>query len=205
MINIFSDKVSRNKIHNKSDKKDTPCLNQGKKFKKYQSKIENSLEKQAEILSGKEGFSDMTSNTNTLTVQTINTINANDYSSEEQTIANLRKELDKTLKEYDSLTEEISRNVNNYIDRVSQKNPYINNIIKFTTGQICYVTNQGVVKYIPSTEILKSVKVPKKNININIPWKDTYSGGRICIFPWNIYVNIFFSKTTHIYRFRNGW
>ena len=175
MINIFSDKVSRNKIHNKSDKKDTPCLNQGKKFKKYQSKIENSLEKQAEILSGKEGFSDMTSNTNTLTVQTINTINANDYSSEEQTIANLRKELDKTLKEYDSLTEEISRNVNNYIDRVSQKNPYINNIIKFTTGQICYVTNQGVVKYIPSTEILKSVKVPKKNININIPWKDTYS------------------------------
>lgn len=172
MINIFSVKKSKEKIYNKSNKKDTISLNQGKKFKKYQSKIENSLEKQAEILSGKEGYSDMTSNS--LTLQTINTINSNDYSNEEQAIANLRKELDKTIKEYDNLTEEISRNVNNYIDRVSQNNPYLNKTIKFTTGQIGYVTNQGVVKYIPSTQIWNSLKVPKKIIDINIPWKDTY-------------------------------
>jgi hypothetical protein len=180
MIHIFSDKDTKNKSDNKSNKKDmveqSPSLNQGKKFKKYQSKIENSLEKQAKILSGKEGFSDM--NSNSLTVQTINTINSNDYSNEEQTISDLRKELDKTLQEYDNLTEEISRNVNTYIDRVSQNNPYLNKSIRFTTGHICYVTNQGVVKYIPSMEILKSLKVPKSSkqfININIPWKDSYS------------------------------
>jgi hypothetical protein len=179
MIHIFSDKDRKNKIYNKLNKKDmveqSPSLNQGKKFKKYQSKIENSLEKQAKILSGKEGFSDM--NSNSLTVQTINTINSNDYSNEEQTISDLRKELDKTLQEYDNLTEEISRNVNNYIDRVSQNNPYKNKTIKFTTGELCYVTNQGVVKYIPSTEIFKSLKVPKSSkeiINTNIPWKETY-------------------------------
>ncbi len=176
MIHIFSDKDRKNKIYNKLNKKDmveqSPSLNQGKKFKKYQSKIENSLEKQAEILSGKEGFSDM--NANSLTVQTINTINSNDYSNEEQTISDLRKELDKTLKEYDNLTEEISRNVNTYIDRVSQNNPYLNKSIGFTTGHICYVTKQGVVKYIPSVEIWNSVKAPKNFIKLDIPWKDSY-------------------------------
>jgi hypothetical protein len=60
LLTIFSDKENI-----KSSKKQVssfPSLNQGKKFKKYQNKIENSLEKNAEILSGKEGFTNIEGN-----------------------------------------------------------------------------------------------------------------------------------------------
>ena len=85
-LNIFSTKET-NKQENV--KKISPSLKQGKKFKKYQNKIEHSLEKSAEILSGKEGFTDMEGKS--LTKQTDNVINNNNYSNQQQIIDNLKK------------------------------------------------------------------------------------------------------------------
>ena len=171
--NLFSD----NDISKKDDMKKidpSPSLNQGKKFKKYQKKIENSLEKSAEILSGKEGFSDM--NNTSLTEKTNNIINNNPLSdTNQQTLDNLRQEYQNTLKEYEDLFQKISGNISGYVDRVSSNNPYLNKTIRFTTGHICYVTNQGIVKYIPNPEIRDSISVPKKSIDVNIPWDNSYS------------------------------
>lgn len=175
--NIFPDKDTTNEkdINEKVSNKDiAPSLKQGKKFKKYQSKIENSLEKKAEILSGIEGFSDM--NNDSLAQQTAQVINTNNYANQEETINNLKKEYDKTLQEYNNLSNKISNDVTDYVNRVSPKNPYLNNTIVFSNGKYCYVTNQGVVKYIPSQSIWNSVKAPRNNIiRIDIPWLDSYS------------------------------
>jgi len=111
---------------------------------------------------------------NSLTEQSKTVIDNNNYSSQQKVIENLRMEYDKTLKEYEDLMKKISGDVSGYVDMVNPNNPYLNKTIQFTTGQICYVTNQGVAKYISSAEILNSLDVPKKNMNINIPWKDDY-------------------------------
>ena len=76
----------------------TPSLNQGKKFKKYQNKIDRSLERKAKRLSGIEGFTDMDSNsTPGLTTETKEVIESNSYINEaqqQQLVDNLRKNYD---------------------------------------------------------------------------------------------------------------
>lgn len=165
--NIFSDKDTSKKITKKTTGSPSPSLNQGKKFKKYQNKIESNLEKQ---IIGKEGFTD-----NGLVTKTNHVIETNDYSKQQQTIDTLRQDYKNTLKEYEELTAKISGDVSGYINRVSPNNPYLNKTIRFSSGHICYVTNQGVVKYIASPEILNSLDIPKTYIDINIPWDDSYS------------------------------
>ncbi len=161
--------------------KPSPGLNQGQKFKKYQNKISNRLQKNAENLSNKEGFTNTNfhgasnTNANSLTSQTKQIIDNNDYSQQQQMIANLRQEYQNTLQEYETLAEKMSSNVSGYISRVNPNNPYLNKTVQFTTGEICYVTNQGVAKYIPSQDILNSVNVPKNFLQLNIPWQDSYS------------------------------
>jgi hypothetical protein len=174
--NTFPDKDINDKTNNNIEFGLSQSLHQGKQFKQYHSKIENSLEKQSEILSGKrEGFSEMNSNNlNIQTTQTTEIINTNNYSNEMETIDNLRKEYNNTLQEYEKLTNEITSNATSYINRVSSNNPYLNKTIVFSDGKYAYVTNQGVVKYIPSTEIWDSVKAPKNVIEINIPWNNSY-------------------------------
>lgn len=170
ILNVFSNKESSEPI---KKKKITPSLNQGKKFKKYQNKIENSLEKNAEILSGREGFSNKEGTS--LTTQTNTLINNNNYSNQQQTIANLRQQYQNTLQQYQDLVSKISGNLTNYIDRVNPDNPYLNKTIRFTTGHICYVTSKGVVKYIPSMEIWQSANIPQNYIDVNIPFLDSYA------------------------------
>jgi len=168
--NMFPSKELK-EIVNKNTVGPSPSLNQGKKFKKYQNKIERILEKKDSSLNGKEGFI----NNNSLISKTNNVIDTNDYSRQQQTIDTLRQEYQNTLKEYEDLTAKFSGDVSGYVDRVSPNNPYLNKTIRFTTGQICYVTKQGVVKWIPSSEILNSINVPKTYIDVNIPWNDSYS------------------------------
>ena len=172
MLNItklFSDK-DPTKIDMTKKSVPSPSLTQGRKFKKYQKKVENSLEKNAASLSGKEGFTDMN-----LTEQSNNVIRSNTItSSKEQNIQQLRNEYQNTLEQYEKLVAQISGNVSNYINRANINNPYLNKTIQFTTGQICYVTNKGVAKYIPSTDILNSLNIPKNYIKVNIPWDNSY-------------------------------
>lgn len=158
----------------------SPALNQGKKFKKYQTKIVGDLEKQAKLVSGKEGFSSF--NENGLTYQTDTVIADNNYSTQQQTINNLRQEYQNTLQQYEDLAKKISGNVSGYINRVNPNNPYLNKVIQFSSGQVCYVTNQGVAKYIPSTEIWKTLNISKTpQIQLNISWQDSYSTSGIQI------------------------
>lgn len=171
VLNIFSNKES-NELINK--KRISPALKQGKKFKKYQNKIENSLEKNAKILSGKEGFSDMEGKS--LTKQTDIVINTNNYSNQQQVIDNLRQEYTNTLQQYENLVSKISGNLTNYVDRVNPNNPYLNKVVQFTTSQVCYVTGQGVVKWIPSMEIWQSLNISQTvQVPLNIPWLDSYN------------------------------
>ena len=160
ILNLSDNEINKNK-------KNYPSLKHGKEFKKYQNQIVNSLEKDSE---GKEGFSN-----NSLTKETGTIINKNNYSNQEQIIVNLRQEYQNTLQQYEDLAKKISGNLTDYIDRVNPNNPYLNKTIRFITGHICYVTNQGVVKYIKSPAILNSINVPKNYIDINIPWQDSYS------------------------------
>jgi spore coat polysaccharide biosynthesis protein SpsF (cytidylyltransferase family) len=126
MLNIFDSKNNTTKIKRVGQ---SPAINQGKKFKKYQNKITNSLEKNAEFVSGKEGFTGLDSNG--LTAQTDRVINKNNYSNQQQSIDNLRQEYQNTLQEYENLAEKISGNTTGYINRVNPNNPYLNKVVEF--------------------------------------------------------------------------
>lgn len=120
-------------------------LDQGKKFKKYHSKIKNNLKKEPEILSRIEGFSymNLNNNLNTQTTQTYKVINTNDYSNQEKTIDNLRKEYNQSLQEYEKLSNEISSNASStqkqILDQLKSKMNMLSKQIidltnKFQTG-----------------------------------------------------------------------
>jgi hypothetical protein len=160
----------------------TPALSQGEKFKKYQNKIKKNLEKKIGAVNSKEGFqglqqiqNNLKLNPNGLTTQSINIINNNDYSSQQQTISNLQQEYQNTLTEYENLAAQVSGSTTGYLNRVNPNNPYLNKTIQFTTGHIAYVTNQGVVKYIPSMDIWNSVSAPKQFTPVNIPWDNSWN------------------------------
>ena len=65
-------------------------LIQGKNFKKYQGKIADNLEKRIEKSDLVEGFEGLDLNKNGLTEQTNKLLNKNDFSSQQQTLSNLK-------------------------------------------------------------------------------------------------------------------
>jgi hypothetical protein len=189
IVNLFSnfndltkpksvtDNVTDYKANANSCSEPSPSLSQGKKFKKYQGKISNNLEKRikkSDLVEGFEGLKDLSLSKNGLTQQTNNLLDKNDFTSQQQTLSNLKNDYQNTLNEYETLMSRISGNTSDYIGRVNPNNPYLNKTIRFTTGHIAYVTNQGVVKYIPSMEIWNSVNAPKDYIQLNIPWDDSW-------------------------------
>jgi hypothetical protein len=189
IVNLFSnfndltkpksvtDNVTEYKANANSCNEPSPSLSQGKKFKKYQGKIANNLEKRikkSDLVEGFEGLKDLALSKNGLTQQTNNLLDKNDFTSQQQTLSNLQNDYQNTLNEYQTLMSKVSGNTTNYINRVNPNNPYLNKTIRFTTGHIAYVTNQGVVKYIPSMEIWNSVNAPKDYIQVNIPWDDSW-------------------------------
>jgi hypothetical protein len=135
-------------------------IKQGNKFKYYQDKI-----KKKEI---QEGFESLTENSKKI-------IQENDYKNSQQILENLRKEYKESLEKYNKLENEISNINQDYINRTSKNNPYLNKLIRFNTGHICYVTNQGVVKYIPSPEIWDSLGISYDYIQLDIPYLDIYN------------------------------
>ena len=155
------------------DKMDTSIpsysLAQGKKFEAYQKKVTFNLDKKAKRVS--EGFQGIN---NGMTYQNKSLLQETDFNSQKQTIANLKLEYASTLKDYKNLQKRIKDKVNGYLERVDPSNPYLNKTVRFTTGHICYVTNKGVVKYVPNMDIWASTGIPTTYIDLNIPWKDSY-------------------------------
>jgi len=169
--NLFSDENIKSTPSTK--KNPSPSLIQGKKYKKYQNKIDNSLEKKAKLISSKEGFSDL--NGTGLTKETNDIIDRNNLSSRQDSINNLRQQYNNTLQEYENLIKQINGNITGYIERTNPNNPYLNKIVQFTTGHVCYVTNQGVVKWIPSMEVWQSLSISQTiQMPLNIPWLESY-------------------------------
>ena len=144
----------------------TPALTQGKKFKKYQKQITKRVEEQEKSQEGFQGG---------LTQQTNNTITAHDYSSQQESIESLRMEYQKTLTSYENLVAEINGSTSGYLDRINPNNPYLNKTIRFPSGELAYVTNQGIAKHVPSMDILKGTNIPQTTIPSNIPWDKSYS------------------------------
>ena len=135
----------------KSNKKNnsivaSPFLQQGKEFSK---------------IAYKEGF--QTNDTNN------NSKNSNSNSA-------LKEEYEKTLAQFQKVYNEITTSATDYINRTNPSNPFLNKNIRFTTGETCYVTNQGVAKLIPNEEIWNSLRnSPGKTvINLQIPWRKEY-------------------------------
>jgi hypothetical protein len=172
ILNIFSDEQVKSNKQPKSNV--SHSLNQGKKFNKYQNKISNSLEKNASELSGKEGYSNLSDLG--LTKETKNVIEQNNYANKQQIINNLRQEYDSTLNQYEDLIKQTNESVNGYIDRTNSNNPYLNKVVSFSDGKICYVTNQGVAKRIPSNDIWKTLNIIQTvQVKLNLPWNDSYN------------------------------
>lgn len=77
----------------------------------------------------------------------------------------------------------------NYLERNSKiTNPYLNSIVLFSTGEMAYVTNSGILKLIQSTTIYNSLSESIKSIKpkkLNIPWITRYNtkGAEIPTFP----------------------
>jgi hypothetical protein len=144
-------------------------LMQGSKFKNYQNK--KIMKQEVNNTPLIEGFT-----ATELTTKSNNVINETQINKQdEQILQNLKSEYQKTLEQYNSILKSIENDSKIFIDRTNPNNPYLNKTIKFTTGHICYVTNQGVVKYIPSQEIWDSVNAPKDVINVNLPWLNEYN------------------------------
>lgn len=157
-------------------------LNQGSKFKKYQNKISNSLEKKAVKLSGIEGFDIQSTNESEgITEQTNNLLKSTDMSLDKQTISNLQTQYNDTLKEYNGLLAKVSGSTTGYINRTSSNNRYLNKYINWPdNGAIMYVTNQGVAKHITNWTAYKGMwgkngcPTDKSLIKLDIPWDDSY-------------------------------
>lgn len=162
-----------------TDSNISPALNQGIKFKKYQTKFVNHLDKKSMYV--KEGFESGTSDpteANILTSESNEIIEQNNFDNKQSEIDKLREQYQGKLSEYQALMDKINGSANSYLDRVNN-NPYLGKNIRFTTGHVCYVTQQGVVKHIPNPSIWDSISdknsCPGKNyIDVNIPWLPEY-------------------------------
>lgn len=171
----------------------TPGLNQGASFKKYQGNIRiQNLENHT--IHGKEGFqnksnkyssssSEEGTDENSLTKQS-NTVLDKTMSTEDISDPTIQDKYNTTLKHYDTLLGSVSNSTQDYFNRVSQSNPYLNKYIVWTdpaaNKAIMYVTNQGIAKPISDSETLESLMsnngCPDKTaiMSISLPWDNSY-------------------------------
>ena len=154
-------------------------LNQGKHLKKKFSKIKElkelkegfvSLEKDQEevIRPSHQGYVPVFKNMrqNADLTKNINQTNLNDLEQAQQKYNDL-------IQQYTVMQKKISDSSLGSVNRLAPNNPYLNKTLRFSSGHICYVTNQGVVKWVPSMDIWNSTNVPKNYTDINFPFTFT--------------------------------
>lgn len=160
-------------------------LNQGKQFNKYQGKIKRGVEKTISKYKSKrflrEGFEGMMNEDDpNKDIFKDRDERAKTTSSDNQADTDkfnqIQEKYNSLADQYKTTEKSVNSNSLAAIDRTSSKNQYLNKNIKFTTGQVCYVTNQGVVKWIPSQEIWDSLTncSDKTYIDVNLPWLTEY-------------------------------
>jgi len=171
------EKKSKISSEYKNNLSSTPALNQGTNFNNYQNKIKNKIKKNINNVNSKEGFQNfnMTNeNNNTHLADKSKQILSETRAGNDKSLQN---EYNAVLLQYQKKLAEVSGGTTDFLDRLNpQKNQYLNTNIHFTTGHVCYVTNQGVVKWIPSGEIWDSLRNSpgKTYTDVNIPWISEY-------------------------------
>ena len=92
-------------------------------------------------------------------------------------------ELNDTLSNYSNTFNKITSKTQDYINRISSSNPYLNKFIRFTNGTIAYVTNLGVAKPIGSSNTYQSLLgkngCPTTIQDVPIEWASSYIAGSI--------------------------
>ena len=171
--------------YNNNTKIENHSLSQGNKFKKNQDKIrQNNHVDNKPKTKDVEGFqNNIQDNIQdiSLTKQTVDLLRKTNISKgEQETIQNLKNQYDSTLKQYQALISQISGSTTDYYDRVNPNNPYLGKVIQLQSGELFYVTNQGVAKYIPSMDVYKQVSgkngFPDKDqiTPVSISWDTSY-------------------------------
>lgn len=163
----------------------TPSLSQGENYSSYQKKKGKGIDSTSLV----EGFDSQISPflqtshqrdflQTPLTQQTKDLLsNTQKILSDSEKVDILKNNYGTKLKEYEDLIEIIKKKNIDYINRVSENNTYLNKTVTFPDGKKAYVTNQGVLKYIPSNAILKSMQsngCGTTTASLSIPWKDEY-------------------------------
>ena len=158
--------ITTNSSATSIEDKQNISLYQGSKFIKYQDKIKENINKQNNNI--KESFTSKTSQT--------------DIAKLQETYNKTLVEYNDTLQKYNDLTSKVKTSAIDYVARTNANNIFLNKIIRFNTGQLYYVTKQGVAKYIPDNTILKSISekngCPNTSGNytdINLPWIQEYN------------------------------
>ena len=80
----------------------------------------------------------------------------------------LYEEFNRTLAVYTKLLKVSSKPYDSYFKRVDPKNKYLNKTVRFRSGEVCYVTNQGVARYISTKDIWISSGAPKDVIQLKM-------------------------------------
>jgi len=164
----------------------TPSLSQGESYCSYQKKKGKGIDNTSLV----EGFDSQISpflqtsqqrdlSKTSLTQQTKDLLtNTQQILSDSKKVEDLKKVYKTKLTEYEKLIAKIKAKNTDYINRVSNTNSLLNKTVVFTDGKKAYVTKQGVLKYIPSDAILKSMQTTGCGIGIptslTIAWKNEY-------------------------------
>ena len=160
-------------------------LNQGKNFNNYQTKIKQSVNKHISKnneygrsfngRSFKEGFTQDNSYISGQGLQNQKRGTMLESSSDVDELNKLQAKYNILIQQYTTIQKTIGDSSLETINRLSSNNPYLNKTIKFNTGNVCYVTAQGIVKYIQTQDIWNSTNAPKDYIDIDLPWLNSYS------------------------------
>lgn len=101
----------------------------------------------------------------------------------------LENQLSELKSEYEELITHIYDYSNDYLDRTNPSNIYLNNFIRFDSGELFYVTSMGVAKFVPSLDSLTDTGVtynPSQVIEVNnifVPENYTIYGNAIGTSP----------------------
>jgi len=147
--------------HHFTNSSDTPTLRQGEEFNKFQKKIKK---KNQRFIT--EGFGGMNANSSQNTSENDDTY--------------LVKQYNDLLGEYVNVKVPFNLRAGKVVQQMDPSNPYFKQNIVFSTGQIAYVTQKGVVKRYLDTDTFNNAS-GKNNcpsntpINVNIPWEPSYT------------------------------
>jgi len=147
--------------HTFTNSSNTPTLRQGEEFNKFQKKIKK---KNQRFIT--EGFGEMNANSSQNTSENDDTY--------------LVKQYNDLLGEYINVKVPFNLRAGKVVQQMEPSNPYFKQNIVFSTGQIAYVTQKGVVKRYLDTDTFNNAS-GKNNcpsnipINVNIPWEPSYT------------------------------